>query len=103
MKNSKIIIATILLAATSISHAYASEGYPKSPKYKRLEDSSTYMSGKGVQVANPKIRPCKSVVDCRHKGQNLNSINQFNRTKASTKSTYPKSHKDKRRESRMAY
>lgn len=43
----------------------------------QLERSGAYMSGSAKMVNNPKNIPCNSVKDCREKGQDLDTVSQF--------------------------
>ncbi len=111
MKNiiiKKAISVVAIVTAISVSPSFAGgdypgAGFPKTTDHQRMDRSGTHMGNQGTKVVNPKNRRCNSVVDCRHKGQNVEAVNRFNGTDFSAKSVYPISHQDQRRQARMNY
>ncbi len=104
----KTMCAVAIVTAISVSPSFAGDdypgaGFPKTTDHQRTDRSGTHMGNKGEKVVNPKNRRCNSVVDCRHKGQDVETINRFKGTDFSTKSAYPIPHQEKRRQARMNY
>lgn len=64
-------------AAMIIAGSAVAGDYPKSAKQERMERSGTYMNTAGSLVKNTKNIPCNGLKDCREKGQDLDTVSQF--------------------------